>query len=598
MSEDHPFLKYFDAEMRYLRNAGAEFAQRHSDTARRLGLTTPGARDDNVERLYQGFACLTARLRMKLDDALPEITDPLLDNLWPHAARTIPSLAILECVPRAGEARLLRELPAGLAVQSSPVGPDATVCRYHTTQPVQLLPLDVREAGAAVRADGRTVIRIAFDLRNADQRRIDDLSRIRLYLHGDRATTSALYAALTRQVDVIGTRMPTVLNGQLHLPPALTFEPAGFGPATRLWPVDGAKRDRELDREQTMLEYFSFPGKFHFVDLCGFDAASLPLNETRLEFEIVLKGRLASDVALSAENIRLFCTPVINLFETDAEPLRPESPHDREYPVRAQDGGAHVEAYDALAASATDLNSSERHEYQPFKSFRHRGGMMRYESPERYFHTTTRFSVIGTRQLWMVLGGQSWETTDHPPDHHIAVRVLANNGRLPRMALAESTITEPVSDFTGIERVRNLTAPTMPLYPPRERGMYDWHMISHFSGGGSELNMMDEQVLRGVLTLYDWTDMPDNARRIAAIERVWLTQEEVVRNASVLREVHIHVAIDAAAFAGAGDVALFGEVLSHFVGRYANFHHSVRLVLVAHGEERIYPRTEFNGAPF
>jgi type VI secretion system protein ImpG len=37
-----------------------------------------------------------------------------------------------------------------------------------------------------------------------------------------------------------------------------------------------------------------------------------------------------------------------------------------------------------------------------------------------------------------------------------------------------------------------------------------------------------------------------------------------------LRDIHIHVAIDAAAFSGAGDVVLFGDVLSHFVGRYAN----------------------------
>ncbi len=126
----------------------------------------------------------------------------MLDNLWPHTARTIPSLAILECVPRRGEARVLGTLPAGLQVRSTPVGQDATVCVYRTTQPVRLLPLDVRDAGARVRADGRTVISIAFDLLNLEQRPLDDLSRVSLYLHGDRLVASALYAALTRQVDL------------------------------------------------------------------------------------------------------------------------------------------------------------------------------------------------------------------------------------------------------------------------------------------------------------------------------------------------------------------------------------------------------------
>ncbi len=86
--------------------------------------------------------------------------------------------------------------------------------------------------------------------------------------------------------------------------------------------------------------------------------------------------------------------------------------------------------------------------------------------------------------------------------------------------------------------------------------------------------MMDESVLRGALALYDWTQQHDTGKRIAAIARVWLTEENVIRGASLLRDIHIHVAIDAATFAGAGDVALFGDVLSRFVGRYANFHHS------------------------
>jgi type VI secretion system protein ImpG len=169
---------------------------------------------------------------------------------------------------------------------------------------------------------------------------------------------------------------------------------------------------------------------------------------------------------------------------------------------------------------------------------------------------------------------------------------------LPRMALRESMISDPVSNFNGIQSVRNLTPPTMPLYPPRDRE-YDWCVISHFTGGGcNELNMMDESVLRDVLKLYDWTRRDDNGKRIAGIEGVWITEKNVVSRASVLRELHIHVAIDTAAFAGTGDVVLFGDVLSHFVGRYANFHYSVRLVLIANGEETVCPRNDYTGAPF
>ena len=523
-AEDDRYLRYFDAEMRYLREAGREFARSQPQGARRVGMTMPGARHDSVEQTYEGFAFLTSRLRMKLDDAAPEITDPLLDHLWPHTGRTIPSLTILECVPRSGEARILDTLPPGLQVRSTPVGPDGTICVYRTTRAIHLLPLNVREAGARMREDGRTVIRLAFDLLHREQRLVDDLSRIRLYLHGDRPTASALYAVFTRQVESIGVRMPRLLDGQLQLRPAMTIEAAGFGAHARLWPTDLDVRDVDLDREQTMLEYFAFPEKFHFVDLCGFDAASVPPGETRLEFEIVIRDRIPGDATFCADNIRLFCTPVINLLELDAQAIRPNA-HDRDYPVRAPaSAGEHVEPYDVLSVVATDPRTARQYPYQSIKAFRHRGGMMRHESPDRYYHASIRQGVTGQREMVVTLGGHLWEDPGSLPDGHVTVRVLANNGRLPRMALRESMVTTPASTFNGVERVRNLTAPTMPLYPPRD-GDYDWRVISHFNGGGTtELNMMDANVLRGALSLYDWTRQDDNRRRIDAIHYVWLDE--------------------------------------------------------------------------
>nr|WP_290371052.1 type VI secretion system baseplate subunit TssF [Burkholderia diffusa] len=590
-------MRYFDAEMRYLREAAKEFAAAQPQAARRLGLTTPGARHDSVEQLFEGFAFLTARLRMKLDDALPEITDPLIDHVWPYMGRTIPSLAILECLPHVGETRAFDTLSAGLQVRSTPVGPDATACVYRTTQPVSLLPIELREAGARMRDDGRTVIHLAFVLLHREQRQLDDLSRIRLYLHGDQPTASALYAVFTRQVESIGVRLSSVLDGQLQPQPGMRVEAAGFGPQTRLWPVDHEARDAELDREATLLEYFAFPEKFHFVDLCGFNAASVPPGETHVEFEIAIRERIPDDVMFDTGNIRLFCTPVINLFEVDAQAIEPNV-HERDYRVRPPaSAGEHVEPYDALSVTSTDPHNAEHHAYRSFKEFRHRGGMMRYESLERYYHTAIRHGVTGQREMWLTLGGHLWDEPDSVPDSHVTVRVLANNGRLPRMALRESMITQPVSAFAGVERVRNLTAPTMPLYPPRG-GDYDWKVFSHFNANGSsELNMINADVLRGALRLYDWTRQEENRRRIDAVHDVWLDEETEIIGARVDRIVNVHVGIELAGFAGAGDVTLFGDVLSRFVGRYACFHHDVRLVLHegVGGTIRRFPKTVKTG---
>src|SRR6201989_2748433 len=92
-------LRYYEAEMRYLREAGKEFADTHPDRARLLNLDRVGDRDPYVERLFEGFAFLTARVRQKLDDELPELTEGLVSLLWPHYLRMIPSLSILEIEP-------------------------------------------------------------------------------------------------------------------------------------------------------------------------------------------------------------------------------------------------------------------------------------------------------------------------------------------------------------------------------------------------------------------------------------------------------------------------------------------------------------------
>ena len=52
-----------------------------------------------MERLFEGFAFLTGRIRQKLDDDFPELTEGLVNMLWPHYLRMIPSLTVLELIP-------------------------------------------------------------------------------------------------------------------------------------------------------------------------------------------------------------------------------------------------------------------------------------------------------------------------------------------------------------------------------------------------------------------------------------------------------------------------------------------------------------------
>src|SRR3954447_22111523 len=88
---------YYERELDWLRQMGAQFAEKYPKVASRL-LMEPGGKtaDPHVERIGETFAFLAARVHLKVDDEFPEITQALLGIVYPHFVRPIPSMSIVE----------------------------------------------------------------------------------------------------------------------------------------------------------------------------------------------------------------------------------------------------------------------------------------------------------------------------------------------------------------------------------------------------------------------------------------------------------------------------------------------------------------------
>src|ERR671937_947950 len=95
-ARDDDLLYYYDRELTFLRQMGAEFAERYPKIASRLVLEPEKCEDPHVERLLEAFAFLAARVHLKIDDEFPEITESLLSILYPHYIRPIPSMSVVE----------------------------------------------------------------------------------------------------------------------------------------------------------------------------------------------------------------------------------------------------------------------------------------------------------------------------------------------------------------------------------------------------------------------------------------------------------------------------------------------------------------------
>src|SRR5947209_15142809 len=94
MSES--LFPYYERELVFIRQLAQDFAKQYPAAAGRLMLEPTQSTDPHIERMIEAFALLAGRIHHKLDDEFPELTDFLLNVLYPHYLAPVPSMAIVQ----------------------------------------------------------------------------------------------------------------------------------------------------------------------------------------------------------------------------------------------------------------------------------------------------------------------------------------------------------------------------------------------------------------------------------------------------------------------------------------------------------------------
>lgn len=117
---DSKLLDYYNRELAYLRELGAEFAARYPKVAGRLGMRGIEVADPYVERLMEGFAFLTSRVQLKMDAEFPRFSQRLLEMIAPSYLSPTPSMAIAQLTPdsRKGDISNGFHVPRGTMMES------------------------------------------------------------------------------------------------------------------------------------------------------------------------------------------------------------------------------------------------------------------------------------------------------------------------------------------------------------------------------------------------------------------------------------------------------------------------------------------------
>lgn len=562
------FNKYYQDELTFLREMGREFSQAHPEAAHFLA---EGGADPDVERLLEGFAFLTGRIRQKLDDEFPEIVHALVSLLIPHYLRPIPPVSLVEFQPIRGMVRKPYRVAKGTEVASVPV--DGTSCRFQTCFDLDLHPFHIDTVSLHSPMGGKTELRLRFAIEPGCPVSWSETGKLRFFLAGGPA--EILYSYFRRYL--VNIRISGA-SGQrstddIYLDPK-SVEFSGFKEEEALLPYP----KNALDVYRVLQEYFIFPEKFLFFDLSGLDALQ-PFQGDAFGIDFIFSHPLDSSLKLSSENIRLYCTPAVNLVKIESEPIRVD--HQRtEY--RVSPAGLHPHHYEIYSidrAVGWIQGSTQEIEYEPFYSFRF--GRADSARQKTFYHSRVRDAVAHDGVDTYVSFVDSDQNVVLPATENVVFqltctnRVLCEKLRVGDIQVVTDT-TPSVSRFANIARV------TPGIRPPLEGDLY-WRLISHL--GLSSVSLSNAAAMRDVLELYNFPSFQNrqagkaNQLRMEGIVDVKRTPEQLLFRGVPIQGTTTRISLEESCFNNEGDMILFASILDEFFSQQVSVNSFSRLIV-------------------
>jgi type VI secretion system protein ImpG len=563
------FVSYYQDELTYLRELGREFADAHPALAPMLAERSG---DPDVERLLEGVAFLTGRVRQKLDDELPQAIQGIAQLLFPDLVRPMPAAAILELVPMPTVLRERLVVPAGTEFASVKV--DGTPCIFRSSTDCELLPWVIDDVRVSPLPSGKHEMRIDVKMPLAMPIAPMGAERVRLHFAGELRTSLGILMWLHQNAEAVSLFVPSASGPDQEIVLGKdALRSVGFGEDEALLPAPTTA----LGGPRLLAEYYTLPAKFAFVDVVGLERLKdVAPKATRFTIAVRFDAAPPADLRVTRDVVKLHCVPVVNVFATTAEPLG-LVPTKHEYLVRpAGLSPAHGEVYSITRVVGIGEGGT-RIEVPSFYDFSYLGAAA--HGP--FYAAHVRPSVAGDRTDTVITFGTARDSGTLPEFEAVSIDVLATNRALTR-GLRVGEICVPTASSPAVVTFRNLAPPTPHVPPPFGRDQ-QWRVVAHAAMNLSAIT--DVRVLRAALDVYNFQARVDaqaaraNELRLAALKSVRLSPAEQLYKGAPVRGVAIDVAVSDSGFVGPGDTFLFGAVLERFFASYVAINSFSRVTL-------------------
>ena len=568
---------YYVQELQALRTLGAEFSEKNP------GLSSFLARkgqDPDVERLLEGFSFLTGRLRQYMGEELPEVSHTLAQLLWPNYLRPIPSYSILQynSLLKAGRNK---HIPKGEEVQAIH-SEDKINCIFRTCYDTEILPLDIVKAQYYTSGEDSTV-ELNFKT-NANVSLQDlNLNSLRIFIGNHEHISNNLYLYLmnyVKDIEIIVKKETAIKVLQND-----SIKPVGFSENEQILPAH-----KNIFHGYTLLqEYFCYLDKFHFIDIFNLNVIkefSEELLERSYTFSIKINftKKLQITKTITKSNFQLYCTPIVNLFEAEAQPIKKELEEEYEV-IPGNMSYAHSEVYNISEVHGWDSRINKYHKYLPFESFQHT------KENTEYYYTRIKLSTDETRTKTYIRFNPASITSKNIYEDNVTISpaIQVTNRDLPSTldlgAIHLNTSKSVVSEVS----FKNITVPSKSYIPPI-RGDFLWRIISNMSL--NYLALDDIQTLRNVLEAYDFIGANDMIQRkhteniLSGLVNISNTTSDMIYKGLPIRGIVSELKLNSKKFSTLGEAYILISVLNEFFSLYCTTNSFHKLEVIVDQKER------------
>ncbi|NOH70355.1 type VI secretion system baseplate subunit TssF [Vibrio pectenicida] len=575
-------LSYFEQELRFIRTEASKFAERHPGAARSLGMRKDSIDDPQVVRLIESVALMNGKLQQRLDESFPELAESLVNLLFSHYLRPVPSYSMLD-FSIADDASTKHSIPKGTEFDIFEDGGEPVV--FRTTEDLELLPIKLTSADVffapfeMAKPIGAESTKAMLELTiDATDKGIElsklGINSLKLHLKGESNFVLRLYDVMAQGI----AQVCIFNNDTSYSLGQFAIQPIGFDAEDTVLPYQAAS----FGGFKLLTEFFMFSERFLSFKL---DLGDVISRTSGSQFRIqIFLNEISVEVArgLQPQNFSLFFTPLVNLRNKVSEPIQIDFSQ-KQYPIYL-DSGQDSELEVFSVDDVLDVTEGE-----PFSVAQIYGekyddveGPLRWQLVQNFHKREVLNSCLKVVDLGHISAtseSRIWSVTTTATDGTRA-------GTLP--------ITSQIrcrDSLTIMASMELLFRPTLPVRS-RDANKNVWALLKHLHFNYHAILGTDNPIttLKNVFGLYNHSQAVQNYAYIESL--LSIDQEQVVAPTRISGKTcfaygtKISVTLDSTNVNGG--ISMFGYLLDHFFAYFAGFNNFTQVDVYLEGHDGVY----------